>query len=149
MAKKSAENINKTLTFIEDDDDGYDLDDLLRSEAEVMGKDTFGTSYRAEMETGKSLIVRRLKETCLSHEEFDRRIQEIVKLTSHKNVHPLRAYYFSRDEKLLLFDYMAMGSLNSLLHSKNISSWNMNYMIHLHFPSIICFFLGYEREIKI
>jgi hypothetical protein len=32
---------------------------------------------------------------------------------------PLRAYYFSKDEKLLVYDYMSMGSLSALLHGNN------------------------------
>ncbi|XP_019160371.1 PREDICTED: probable inactive receptor kinase At1g48480 isoform X2 [Ipomoea nil] len=121
MAKYSAENMGKRLiTFIQDDDAAYDLNDLLQAEAEVMGKDTLGTSYRAEMKTGKTVVVKRLKETSMSHEEFDRRIREIVKLMrSHKNLLPLRAYFFSRYEKLLIFDHMPMGSLASLLHHNN------------------------------
>nr|GMD24812.1 probable inactive receptor kinase RLK902 isoform X2 [Ipomoea batatas] len=121
MAKYSAENMERRqLIFIQDEDAAYDLDDLLQSEAEVMGKDRLGTSYKAEMKTGKTVVVKRLKETSMSHEEFDRGIQEIVKLTmSHKNLLPLRAYYFSRIEKLLIFDHMPMGSLASHLHHKD------------------------------
>nr|GLL32885.1 probable inactive receptor kinase At1g48480 isoform X2 [Ipomoea trifida] len=122
MAKYTAENMERRqLIFIQDEDAAYDLDDLLQSDAEVMGKDKLGTSYRVEiMKTGKAVVVKRLKETSMSHEEFDRRIQEIVKLSlSHKNLLPLRAYYFSRVEKLLIFDHMPMGSLASLLHRKN------------------------------
>nr|GMD26421.1 probable inactive receptor kinase RLK902 isoform X2 [Ipomoea batatas] len=125
MAKYSAENMDKRrLIFIQDDEDAaYDLDDLLQAEAEVMGKDRLGTSYRVEMKTGKAVVVKRLKETTMSHEEFDRRIEEIVKLSmSHKNLLPLRAYYFSRNEKLLIFDHMPMGSLASHLHHKDPAS---------------------------
>nr|GMD26418.1 probable inactive receptor kinase RLK902 [Ipomoea batatas]GMD63127.1 probable inactive receptor kinase RLK902 [Ipomoea batatas] len=116
-----SENMDKRLTFIQEDDSAYDLDDLLQSYAEVMGKDRLGTSYRAGTKTGKAVVVKRLKETTsMSHEEFERRIEEIVKLTmSHKSLLPLRAYYFSRNEKLLIFDDMPMGSLASLLHHNN------------------------------
>ncbi|GJU27022.1 probable inactive receptor kinase [Tanacetum coccineum] len=32
------------------------------------------------------------------------------------NLVPLRAYYYSKEEKLLVYDYMPMGSLSALLH---------------------------------
>lgn len=34
----------------------------------------------------------------------------------HPNVMPLRAYYYSKDEKLLVYNYMTGGSLFALLH---------------------------------
>uniref|UniRef100_M8CG34 Uncharacterized protein n=1 Tax=Aegilops tauschii TaxID=37682 RepID=M8CG34_AEGTA len=39
----------------------------------------------------------------------------------HELVVPLRAYYFSKDEKLLVYDYMSMGSLSALLHGNRSS----------------------------
>ena len=32
------------------------------------------------------------------------------------NVVPLRAYYYSKDEKLLVYDYIPSGNLSTLLH---------------------------------
>ncbi|CAH2042066.1 unnamed protein product [Thlaspi arvense] len=37
----------------------------------------------------------------------------------HNNVLPLRAYYYSKDEKLLVFDFMPAGSLSALLHGES------------------------------
>ncbi|CAO2203968.1 unnamed protein product [Urochloa humidicola] len=34
----------------------------------------------------------------------------------HRNVLPVRAYYFSKDEKLLVYDYLPNGSLSAMLH---------------------------------
>ncbi|KAF5774343.1 putative non-specific serine/threonine protein kinase [Helianthus annuus] len=34
----------------------------------------------------------------------------------HQNLVPLRAYYYNKEEKLLVYDYMPMGSLSALLH---------------------------------
>ncbi|XP_048134082.1 uncharacterized protein LOC125312561 [Rhodamnia argentea] len=34
----------------------------------------------------------------------------------HENLLPLRGYYYSKDEKLLLYDYMPLGSLSDQLH---------------------------------
>ncbi|CAN1296725.1 Probable inactive receptor kinase RLK902 [Linum perenne] len=36
----------------------------------------------------------------------------------HHSLVPLKAYYYSRDEKLLVYDYLPMGSLAALLHGK-------------------------------
>ncbi|KAF5744437.1 hypothetical protein HS088_TW07G00008 [Tripterygium wilfordii] len=42
---------------------------------------------------------------------------EIVgRVGQHPNVVPLRAYYYSKDEKLLVYDYIPGGSLSMLLH---------------------------------
>ncbi|EEE55588.1 hypothetical protein OsJ_03884 [Oryza sativa Japonica Group] len=42
---------------------------------------------------------------------------EIVgRVGQHQNVVPLRAYYYSKDEKLLVYDYIPSGSLAVVLH---------------------------------
>ncbi|MED6222077.1 hypothetical protein PIB30_060956 [Stylosanthes scabra] len=93
----------------------FDLEDLLRASAEVLGKGTFGTSYKAVLENGPVVAVKRLKDVALSERDFRDEI-EVAGAMVHENLVPLRAYYYSRDEKLLVHDYLHMGSLSALLH---------------------------------
>ncbi|PKA62714.1 putative inactive receptor kinase [Apostasia shenzhenica] len=93
----------------------FDLEDLLRASAEVLGKGTFGTSYKAVLEIGTVVAVKRLRDVNLPEQEFRERIEAVGSMY-HDNLVPLRAYYYSKDEKLLVYDYMPMGSLSALLH---------------------------------
>ncbi|KAG2572618.1 hypothetical protein PVAP13_7KG191500 [Panicum virgatum] len=93
----------------------YDLEDLLRASAEVLGKGTFGTTYKAAIESGPVMAVKRLKETSLPEREFRDKVAAIGGI-DHPNVVPLQAYYFSKDEKLMVYEFVAMGSLSSMLH---------------------------------
>lgn len=93
----------------------YDLEDLLRASAEVLGKGTYGTTYRAAIESGPVMAVKRLKETSLPEREFRDKVAAIGGI-DHPNVVPLQAYYFSKDEKLMVYEFVAMGSLSSMLH---------------------------------
>ncbi|XP_009370559.2 probable inactive receptor kinase At1g48480 isoform X1 [Pyrus x bretschneideri] len=106
---------SKSLVFFGDAVRVFDLEDLLRASAEVLGKGTFGTTYKAALDRGVSMAVKRLKEVAVSEKEFKEKIEEIGRM-DHVNLVPLRAYYYSRDEKLLVYDYMPMGSLSALLH---------------------------------
>ncbi|XP_074570276.1 putative inactive receptor kinase At1g48480 [Curcuma longa] len=93
----------------------FELEDLLRASAEVLGKGTFGTSYKAVLEMGITVAVKRLGYVTLTAKDF-RQKAELIGAMNHPNLLPLRAYYYSKDEKLLLYDYMPMGSLSVLLH---------------------------------
>ncbi|PWA76272.1 leucine-rich repeat protein [Artemisia annua] len=93
---------------------GFLLDDLLRASAEVMGKGVVGTTYKAYLRQGE-VIVKRLKNVCVSKREFTKKIVSIGELY-HENILPIKGYYFGKEEKLLVFDYMPIGSLYSLLH---------------------------------
>ncbi|CAI9767047.1 unnamed protein product [Fraxinus pennsylvanica] len=93
----------------------FDLEDLLRASAEVLGKGTFGTAYKAVLETGLTVAVKRLRDVNMGEKEFREKMEEIGKL-NHENLVPLRAYYYNRDEQLLVYDYVPMGSLSTLLH---------------------------------
>ncbi|KAM7278337.1 hypothetical protein ACFE04_005471 [Oxalis oulophora] len=113
----------------------FDLEDLLRASAEVLGKGTFGTAYKAVLEIGTVVAVKRLKDVVISENEFRDKI-EAVGTMDHENLVPLRAYYFSRDEKLLVHDYMPMGSLSALLHGNKGAgrtplNWEMRSTIAL------------------
>jgi hypothetical protein len=96
----------------------YDLEDLLRASAEVLGKGTYGTTYKAAIESGPVMAVKRLKETSLPEREFRDKVAAIGGI-DHPNVVPLQAYYFSKDEKLMVYEFVAMGSLSSMLHGTN------------------------------
>ncbi|KAF8407602.1 hypothetical protein HHK36_006736 [Tetracentron sinense] len=108
-------NGSKKLVFFGNGARFFDLEHLLRASAEVLGKGTFGTAYKAVLEVGAIVAVKRLKEVTIPEKEFRDKIETIGAM-DHENLVPLRAYYFSNEEKLLVYDYMAMGSLSALLH---------------------------------
>ncbi|KAK6943289.1 Leucine-rich repeat-containing N-terminal, plant-type [Dillenia turbinata] len=104
------------LVFFEGCSYNFDLEDLLRASAEVLGKGSYGTAYKAILEEGTTVVVKRLKEVVAGKREFEQQMEIIGKVGQHPNVMPLRAYYYSKDEKLLVYDYVAAGSLSALLH---------------------------------
>lgn len=113
----AAEANAKKLVFFGNSSKVFDLEDLLRASAEVLGKGTFGTAYKAVLEMGMAVTVKRLKDVNVSANEFKEKI-EAVGAMDHESLVPLRAYYYSNDEKLLIYDYMPMGSLSALLHGQ-------------------------------
>ncbi|KAE8659378.1 putative inactive receptor kinase [Hibiscus syriacus] len=106
---------SKKLVFFGNASRLFDLEDLLKASAVVLGKGTFGTAYKATMEMGVVVAVKRLKDVMASEKEFKEKM-EVVGAMDHPNLVPMRAYYFGADEKLVVYDYMPMGSLSALLH---------------------------------
>ncbi|XP_057537469.1 probable inactive receptor kinase At2g26730 [Amaranthus tricolor] len=103
------------LVFVNGGAYSFDLEDLLRASAEVLGKGSVGTSYKAVLEEGTTVVVKRLKDVVVGKKEFDMQM-EVLGKCKHENLVVLRAYYYSRDEKLLVYDYLSAGSLSALLH---------------------------------
>uniref|UniRef100_A0A804NHW6 Protein kinase domain-containing protein n=1 Tax=Zea mays TaxID=4577 RepID=A0A804NHW6_MAIZE len=97
----------------------FDLEDLLRASAEVLGKGSVGTSYKAVLEEGTTVVVKRLKDVAVQRREFDAHMEAVGRV-EHRNVLPVRAYYFSKDEKLLVYDYLPNGSLSAMLHGHDL-----------------------------
>ncbi|XP_020246010.1 probable inactive receptor kinase At4g23740 isoform X2 [Asparagus officinalis] len=108
---------NNRLVFFEGCNFAFDLEDLLRASAEVLGKGTFGTAYKAVLEDAAMVVVKRLKEVGVGKKEFEQQM-EVVGRIKHENVLELRAYYYSKDEKLMVYDYYSQGSVSSLLHGQ-------------------------------
>jgi serine/threonine protein kinase len=88
----------------------------LRASAEVLGKGSYGTAYKAVLDDGTTVVVKRLREVVAVKKEFEQQMEVVGRMGQHPNVVPLRAYYYSKDEKLLVYNYMPAGSLFALLH---------------------------------
>lgn len=104
------------LFFFEGCSYSFDLEDLLKASAEVLGKGSYGTTYKAKLEEGITVVVKRLREVVVGKKEFEQQMEVVGRIGRHPNVITLRAYYYSKDEKLLVYDYLLGGSLFSLLH---------------------------------
>lgn len=117
LRSRSHGNGNGNLIFFEGSNLAFNLEDLFRASAEVLGKGTFGTTYKAALEDSNAVVVKRLKDVNVTKREFEQQM-EIVGSIRHENVVPLRAYYYSKDEKLMVYDYFSQGSVSSMLHAK-------------------------------
>ncbi|CAK9146135.1 unnamed protein product [Ilex paraguariensis] len=107
------------LSFIRDDRQRFDLQDLLRASAEVLGSGSFGSSYKAVLMDGQAVVVKRFKQMSnVGREEFHEHMRRLGRLR-HPNLLPLVAYYYRKEEKLLVFDYLQNRSLASHLHGKH------------------------------
>ncbi|XP_051122765.1 probable leucine-rich repeat receptor-like protein kinase IMK3 [Andrographis paniculata] len=97
----------------------FSADDLLCATAEILGKSTYGTVYRATMENGVQVAVKRLREKITKGQrDFEAQAEVLAKIR-HPNLLALRAYYLGpKGEKLLVFDYMPNGSLATFLHGR-------------------------------
>ncbi|XP_027152417.1 probable inactive receptor kinase At1g48480 [Coffea eugenioides] len=114
-ATRNVENGDGGLVFVGDSAQMFSLDELLRASAEVLGKGIVGTTYKAYVETGDEVVVKRVKNVCISEEEYTDRI-EVLGAMKHENLVPVRGYFYGKEEKLIIFESMPMGSLHSILH---------------------------------
>ncbi|CAI9097159.1 OLC1v1033519C1 [Oldenlandia corymbosa var. corymbosa] len=110
---------NNDLVFLQADStlQNCDLDYLLRASAQVLGKGTYGTTYKAILQDGTTLAVKRLKQVVAGKLVFEQHMENVGRV-NHPNVVPLRAYHYSKDEKLLVYDYAPFGNLSTLLHGQ-------------------------------
>lgn len=93
----------------------FELDELLRASAYVLGKSGLGIVYKVVLGNGVPVAVRRLGEGGEQrYKEFVAEVQAIGRV-KHPNVVKLRAYYWAPDEKLLISDFISNGNLASAL----------------------------------
>ncbi|KAG6414910.1 hypothetical protein SASPL_122286 [Salvia splendens] len=106
------------LVFVESDHGTttFDLDGLFRASAEGLGKGNFGNCYKAMMEVGPAVVVKRLRDLKpLNKDEFTRQITAIAD-QKHPNLLPLLAYFYSKEEKLFVYKFAANGNLFNRIH---------------------------------
>lgn len=103
------------LTFLKDDQQ-FDLADLLRASAVVLGGGVFGSSYKTVISRQKILVVKRYSQmNNVTKDEFVKHMKRLGKL-NHPNLVPLLAFYYRKEEKLFIADYVENISLAVHLH---------------------------------
>lgn len=127
--------INNSLVFSPGNKQPFSLEDLLRASAEVLGEGSVGVAYKAILQMGLVVLVKRATEVVVEPSKFVQQIRRVAKM-SHKNLLSLKAYYYSQEETLLVYDYMPMGSLCSRLHGnkgaeRSPLDWNTRVQIAL------------------
>jgi len=98
---------------------GLKFEDLLRAPAELLGRGKHGSLYKVMFDNATILAVKRIKDWDISAADFKRRM-EMIDQVRHPRVLPPVAFYCSKQEKLLVYEYQQNGSLFKLLHGKSI-----------------------------
>ena len=121
----------------------FTADDLLCATAEIMGKSTYGTVYKATLEDGSQAAVKRLREKITkSQRDFESEVSVLGRIR-HPNLLALRAYYLGpKGEKLLVFDYMPKGSLASFLHGMTNVNASVFFFFFLRIATFVCLFIN-------
>ncbi|XP_050205482.1 probable inactive receptor kinase At5g10020 [Mercurialis annua] len=91
----------------------FTAEELSRAPAEVLGRSSHGTLYKATLDGGHMLTVKWLRVGLVKHKkEFAKEVKRIGSV-KHPNLVPLRAYYWGprEQERLLLADYIHGDSL--------------------------------------
>ncbi|CAN4089159.1 unnamed protein product [Withania somnifera] len=104
------------LIMVNDDKGEFGLADLMKAAAEVLGNGPLGSSYKAMMANGLTVVVKRIKEmNKIGKDGFDIEVKRLGRL-KHKNILTLLAYHYRKEEKLFVYEYIPQGSLLYLLH---------------------------------
>ncbi|KAF5189189.1 Leucine-rich receptor-like protein kinase family protein [Thalictrum thalictroides] len=116
---RSPDRLAGELHFL-DDSIMLTPEELSRAPAEVLGRSSHGTSYRATLDNGVLLTVKWLREgVAKQKKEFSKEAKKFANIR-HPNVVGLRGYYWgpTQHEKLILSDYISPGSLASFLYDR-------------------------------
>lgn len=96
-----------------------ELETLLKASAYILGTTGSSIIYKAVLEDGTMLAVRRIGENGLDRfKDFENQVRVIAKLV-HPNLVRIRGFYWAADEKLVIYDYVPHGSLANARYSES------------------------------
>lgn len=111
------------------------LSDLMKatnafSKNNIIGSGRTGTMYKAVLEDGTPLMVKRLTDSQHSEKEF---VSEMATLGSvkHRNLVPLLGFCMAKSERLLVYRDMPNGTLYDCLHPAEDSGKDMEWSLRL------------------
>ncbi|KAK2442685.1 putative inactive receptor kinase [Trifolium repens] len=88
------------LVFFEGSSYNFDLEDLLRASAEVLGKVSYGSSYKTTLllEEATTVVVLRLKKIVVGKKEFEQHMEILERVGQHTNVAKWWVYSVVREK---------------------------------------------------
>lgn len=138
--------------------EGFKYQDLVEatgnfSAGAVIGKGACGTVYKAVMTDGKVIAVKKLKsrgEGASVDNSFRAEISTLGQI-SHRNIVKLYGFCYHQDSNVLLYEYMANGSLGEQLHGNEqtcLLDWSARYKIAFGAAEGLCY-LHYDCKPQI
>ncbi|XP_074374933.1 inactive leucine-rich repeat receptor-like serine/threonine-protein kinase At1g60630 [Apium graveolens] len=123
---------------------GMKFDDLLRAPAELLGRGKHGSLYKVTPNGGVNLVVKRIKDWPITKDDFKKKMQRVGQVL-HPKVLPIVAYYCSKEEKLLVYEYQRNGSLFRILHGLH-NGQMLNWGSRLNMAASISEALAFMHE---
>ncbi|KAI5003927.1 hypothetical protein ZWY2020_031170 [Hordeum vulgare] len=123
------ENCSGGLTIFSD----AQMKKATRNFSEKLGEGGFGCVFKGTLPAGSSMVaVKKLKDLGLGEKQFRAEVQTIG-MIQHINLVRLFGFCAERGMRMLVYEYMENGSLNSHLFSKGSSklAWELRYRIAL------------------
>ncbi|KAG6493455.1 probable inactive receptor kinase At5g67200 [Zingiber officinale] len=139
---------NGSLVFCTGDEQLCDVEQLMRASAEKLGRGSIGSTFKAVLDDGSTVTVKRLDKKNLgaaAKEEFEQLMQRVSSLR-HPNLVPLRAYFRASEERLIVYDYQPNGSLCSLVHGSKSTSKPLHWTSCLKIADDVVQGLAYLHE---
>ncbi|KAA3459247.1 putative inactive leucine-rich repeat receptor-like protein kinase [Gossypium australe] len=115
------------------------LNDLMKAtnsfhKNNIIGSGRTGTMYIGVLEDGTSLLIKRLQNSQHSDKEFSSEMATLGNV-KHRNLVPLLGFCVAKTERLLVYRYMANGTLNDNLHpvddAKQAMDWSLRLKISI------------------
>ena len=103
-----------------------ELETLLKASAYILGATGSSIMYKAVLEDGTTLAVRRIGENGVERfRDFENQVKIIAKLI-HPNLVRIRGFYWGVDEKLVIYDFVPNGSLASARYSEYSNHFSLS-----------------------
>ncbi|KAL8124959.1 putative LRR receptor-like serine/threonine-protein kinase At4g37250 [Apium graveolens] len=110
------------LVTVDGGEKELEVESLLKASAYILGATGSSIMYKAVLEDGTTLAVRRIGEGGLERfRDFENQVRAIAKLV-HPNLVKIRGFYWGADEKLIIYDFVPNGSLANARYRKAGSS---------------------------
>ncbi|KAG5040315.1 hypothetical protein JHK85_012791 [Glycine max] len=141
---------NKTGTLVTvDGERQLELETLLKASAYILGATGSSIMYKAVLEDGTSLAVRRIGESGVERfKDFENQVRVIAKLV-HPNLVRVRGFYWGHDEKLIIYDFIPNGCLANVRYRKlGLSPSHLPWEIRLKIAKGVARGLAYLHEKK-
>uniref|UniRef100_A0ACD5YRP4 Uncharacterized protein n=1 Tax=Avena sativa TaxID=4498 RepID=A0ACD5YRP4_AVESA len=103
----------------------------------LLGEGSLGRVYKADFSNGKVLAVKKVDNAALSLQEEDDFLEVVSSMTRlrHPNIVPLTGYCVEHGQRLLVYEYIANGTVHDMLHFSDEMSrrltWNIRVRIAL------------------
>ncbi|CAM8940749.1 unnamed protein product [Rhodiola kirilowii] len=122
------------LVMVNDDKGVFGMADVMKAGAESLGDGGdrgFGMSYKAVMASGLTVVVKRMRDcNRVGKDGFEMEMRKLGRV-KHPNLLTPLAYHYRRDEKLLISEFVPVGSLLHLLHGDPRLKMELNWAVRL------------------